>query len=525
MSRTRAGFLFLLAVLTLASGSLPADAQLRPPILGGGGGGGGGGGSVTNSPLEPPAGGVVIEGETLNGVTVVSDGTARAGRLGRTTRASAAAAQTPGTYRLTTRIRAANGARVDLLADDRMTGSYWVGAGWTTVHSVVHVAAGSTVGVGSWTRSGSTPSFDVDWLHVAPVAASFVTSGNQIVDPTGAPWRMRGINQADYGDPVSTDAIYAPPLEGEQVHAWGANWVRLHLSQERWLNNCPVVQEGRRITYPAAIADVVDDLTSRGVFVLLTLTSTDRGENPGCDNTPGVLFEMADQRSIPFWQQVATTFRSDPNVGFDLFNEPHDISDDIWRHGGRVVYGRTITGAQRSFDAVGMQTMYDVVRGTGATNLIIVSGQRWASDPRLLLSMPLQGYGLVAASHTYCHECPWHTPALSPEIDALNSAELRARHPLSITEAGWQHNTSGFNRQVIDWAEARGVGWGIYAWMRPKADGWPDVYSIVNSANATLDVGNGVRVRPPSMNGTPVWNALAPARTARGFHALPMAER
>jgi hypothetical protein len=516
--------LCLLALLAIAHAGVgpTASAQLLPPVLGGGGGGGGGG--PTNSPVEPPAGGVVWEGESLHGMTVLGDGAARSGTFGRTTRASTPAAQPEGTYRLTTRIRAANGARVDLLADDAMTGSYWVGAGWTTVDAVLHLEPSSTIGVGSWVRSGAPGAFDVDWLHLVPVAQSFTARGNQLLDATGNAWRLRGINQGDYQDPRYTDAVYAPPLEGVQMHAWGANWVRVGLSQEKWHNNCRVIQQGRQTDYRSTVAAVVEDLTSRGILVLIALAGTDRGENPGCRDTNGVLFEMADTRSIPFWQAVAARFRTNPLVAFDLFNEPHDISDEVWRNGGRVVYGRTMTGQQKSFTAVGMQALYDAVRSTGATNLVFVSGQRWASDARVLLSMPLQGYGIVAAAHTYCHTCHWDRPALPHDIDMFASPELLGRHPFVLTEAGWHYDTAGFNRRVIDWAESRGVGWGIYAWLRPLADGWPDTYSIVNNRDPILDAGGGTMVRPPSMNGRPVWNSLAPTRTARGFDALPMPE-
>jgi hypothetical protein len=513
---------FALLALAHAGVGPSASAQLLPPLLGGGGGGGGGG--AANSPIEPPMGGVVWEGEALNGVTVLADAAARSGTFGRTTRASTPAAQAPGTYRLTTRIRAANGARVDLLADDAMTGSYWVGPAWTTVNAVLHLEPSSTVGVGSWVRNGAAGAFDVDWLHLAPVAESFTTQGNQLLDPAGVAWRLRGINEGDYQDPQFTDAIYAPPLEGVQMHAWGVNWVRIGLSQERWLSNCRVIQQNQQTDYRSAVAAVVEDLTSRGILVLLALASTERGQDTGCQDTDGVLFEMADTRSIPLWQGVASTFRTNPLVAFDLFNEPHDISDEVWRNGGKVVYGRTITGQPKQFSAVGMQALYDTVRGTGATNLVFVSGQRWASDARVLLSMPLQGYGIVAAAHTYCHTCPWDRPILPTDLDALASPELVARHPFVLTEAGWHYDTAGFNRQVIDWAESRGLGWGIYAWLRPKADGWPDRYSIVNNRDPILDAGGGVMVRPPSMNGRPVWNSLAPARTARGFDANLMPE-
>src|SRR5437899_9521636 len=82
--------------------------------------------------------------------------------------------------------------------------------------------------------------------------------------------------------------------------------------------------------------------------------------------------------SVTFWSQVASAFRGNDAVIFDLFNEPWPDSqrDSVaawtcWRDGG------TCPGV--SFQTVGMQTLVNTVRGAGATNVIALGGVQYSN--------------------------------------------------------------------------------------------------------------------------------------------------
>jgi hypothetical protein len=265
----------------------------------------------------------------------------------------------------------------------------------------------------------------------------------------------------------------------------------------------------------------VAQLTAKGMHVFVSLLATERGKATGCAvPTRPWLKEMADQRSPAFWTSVAKTFAANPLVVFDLFNEPHDISADVWLRGGSVTYptrsaaGLPTTG---SYTAVGMQKLYDTIRATGATNLVSVSGPRWATDPRVMLSTPLDGYGIVVGAHTYCASCaPWK-PQLNASIDTYNDPVI-ARFPFVLTEAGWRSPPDPrYNRAVIDWAGGNGVGYLIYAFY------FPGDYSVVRSWDETFDAG-GVLTKEPNLSGRPVWNDFTATRTARGYAANNLPE-
>ena len=89
---------------------------------------------------------------------------------------------------------------------------------------------------------------------------------------------------------------------------------------------------------------------------------------------------------------------------FDLYNEPHDVTWEVWRDGGRVTE-KSRGGQKHDYEAVGMQAMLDAVRSTGAKNVVIVGGLDWSYDLSGILdgrqlSDP-EGNGVIYANHAY----------------------------------------------------------------------------------------------------------------------------
>jgi hypothetical protein len=465
-----------------------------------------------------------FEAETLAGGTRVSDASASAGAFLRTRRVEATSALTSGVYRLRARVRTAGTTRVDLLSAGAMTGSWEVAPGsWRILEAVTWIGTSQMGGVASFVTSGTAPTIDVDWIQLVAAPLGYTVRGGNLLGMTGGATRFKGINlRGQHAPPNYGTYLDMHPSQAQDLYVWGADSVRIALNQEHWLANCTVRVSRRTTNYRTAIADEVRDITAKGMFVLLALSVTERGQATACrEARQPLLKEMADTRSLSFWTSVAQTFASNARVAFDLFNEPRDISGGVWRNGGTIEYRTRVNGLPRTrtYRAVGMQQMYDVVRSTGATNPVFVSGYKWAADPRVALSWPLSGYGIVLASHVYCGSCGTSNPALPAGIDTKNSAAVRARHPLVMTEGGWGTQHDGrFNRMLINWANARAVPWMMYAFMRP------DSYSLVREWRNAFDAGKGYYTKPPSTSGAPVWNSMAALRTARGYLAKPLAE-
>ena len=130
------------------------------------------------------------------------------------------------------------------------------------------------------------------------------------------------------------------------------------------------------------------------------------GPSAGCSSAQAVCQKpMPDAaQAIPFWTSVATTFKGNDAVIFDLFNEPfasradNNNSAEGWQC---WLTGSPCTGI--GYPVAGMQALVNAVRRTGAHNVILVGGLRWANDLSGWLSYrPADpGHNLAASWHSY----------------------------------------------------------------------------------------------------------------------------
>jgi hypothetical protein len=330
---------------------------------------------------------------------------------------------------------------------------------WTAAEPVVAVAPAGTASVVLGEIVGTAPVGEVHYLRqpvltMAPdlrrdLVGPLHTSGNQVYDANG-PVILRGINRR------GLEKTYPVPFtaaEMAQAKLWGATMVRVPVSSAYWMSgNC-----NYDANYVASVDQAVQAVTAQHMVALVDLHT----------NTPlscGIVKQqaMADSTAPKFWRQVAARYGTNPLVAFDLYNEPHDITDDVWLHGGRAISGGV------AYQAVGMQDMYDAVRSTGAQNLVFVSGNNWANTlPAQLVS----GSNIVYAAHVYT--CPTSTdPAkcspgdpLDPTPILRNFVTASASVPVVVTEFGWPSPTDGrYAENVIAFAAQHGWGWLIFGW-------------------------------------------------------------
>lgn len=327
------------------------------------------------------------------------------------------------------------------------------------------------------------------------MAGPLRTVGNGVVDANGSPLLLRGIQRIGLQSPGTWPAI--TDAEIGHAQAWGANIIRLPLSEAFSNPQCPTQY---RPDYFDAVDAAVNSVTSRGMVALLELSYVTRVPCGQPDR-----WDMADRPvSIPFWRTVATRYGANPLVAFDLFNEPHGISDDQWRNGGEVV-DWSPAGSTR-WTAAGMQELYNAVRSTGAANLITISGNDWSASPHpILTGNAVTGSNFVYGLHAYT--CPepedrqWCTSNPGNDHARIDPAWTRvgAHSPVMITEFGWPDPSDGaYNASVINAARAQNWGWIAFAWTG-KAN---DVFGLVADLNTYS----------PTASGAPVVAALRSPR-------------
>lgn len=207
------------------------------------------------------------------------------------------------------------------------------------------------------------------------------------------------------------------------IEDWKSNCVRIPMNDAFWFGKSDYQRDGGE-EYREIIDQAITLASNRGAYVVIDLHR----------------FRAPKAEHGTFWKDFAERYKNHPAVLFDIFNEPHGISWEVWRNGGWVFDAKgTDESAFLSdeekrknggFESIGMQGLVNAVRSTGAKNLIIAGGVFWCND----LSGIINGYalddktgnGVMYSWHTY----NWHT---GWDEKALQTA---THYPIFVGECG-----------------------------------------------------------------------------------------
>jgi hypothetical protein len=301
-------------------------------------------------------------------------------------------------------------------------------------------------------------------------------AGNRLIDAaSGTTYVPRGVNwpsfeyacQQGWGYSADADPTASRPTaeNAALIASWNINTVRLPLNQDCWLGDDAMPAFGDVAGYRAAVQDWVAKLHAAGIAVILDLHWT--GPNGAIADGQRA---MTDDRSDDFWLSVATTFRDDPSVIFDVFNEPYsrfegnvlafDLTWQCWRDGGcavpRPTQDQPLDGT--TYTALGMQALVNAVRATGARQPVMVAGIDYANDLSQWLANRPADTQLVASWHNY-------------DSQACSS------------QACWDAT-----------ADARGIGYLIWAWW-VLPDQSCSVLAVLADVSGTPRAPNGTALK------------------------------
>ncbi len=340
-------------------------------------------------------------------------------------------------------------------------------------------------------------------LAPAALAAPEIhVDGNQLVDGSGQPVRLIGINRASFEyacvSPVYDDTyrngVSVGPVDAQAIEAmktWHINVVRVPLNEDCWLGVNPVrrfedhvkplhgkaaKREGKKVKrrYRAGVRQFVSNLEDAGLYVILDL----HWSAPGKHVADGQLSGPDTDHSVDFWRSVAGTFKSETGVIFDLFNEPVGISWDCLRDGGcPLSLGQVKTGKpKRGGTVVGMQKLVDTVRQAGATQPLMISGldytddlSRWLEfEPNDPLANSPSGPQLVASFHNYgadqpenyyCHQECWDD-TIAPLAEQVPVVTGEFGQDIFGPPCGTAYTT-----EYMDWADEHGISYLAWWWF------------------------------------------------------------
>ncbi|MFK4104708.1 cellulase family glycosylhydrolase [Streptomyces sp. NPDC019531] len=330
-------------------------------------------------------------------------------------------------------------------------------------------------------------------------------SGNKLVDAGGTTRRLLGVNRSG-GEfmCVQGRGIFDGPVDDASVQAiadWKANTVRIPLNEECWLGLSNINPAYAGANYVNAVKDLVSKVKAHGMTPVVELHWTYgqyTGNSAGCSDVHASCQKpMPDMQYTPsFWASVANTFKSDPTVVFDLFNEPYPDRAtatttqawQCWRDGGNC--------PGIGYEVAGMQDLVDSVRATGATNLILAGGIAYSNDlSQWLTYKPGDPAGnLAAAWHVYnfntcANDSCWNS-TLAP---------VAAQVPLVAGEIGENTCSHGFIDQVMKWFDDRGLSYLGWTWNTWDCSSGP---SLISSYDGTPTAfGTGLRDHLRALNG------------------------
>ncbi|MET7451425.1 cellulase family glycosylhydrolase [Streptomyces sp. NPDC005574] len=333
-----------------------------------------------------------------------------------------------------------------------------------------------------------------------PGAAHRARQSSKAVAAAALPTRLRGVNRSGTEFMcVQNRGIFDGPSDAASVQAiknWRANAVRVPLNEDCWLGINGVNPAYSGSAYRTAVTNYVTLLRQNGQNVILELhwsSGVYTGSGSQCSTyASNCQKPMPDRDHTPaFWKSVASSFKNDGGVYFDLFNEPfpnqvmsdYNASWKCWRDGGSACTGFSYTVA-------GMQELLNAVRSTGANNYVMVGGLSYANDlSQWLTYAPTDSAGKVAASwhsynFNYCNTQSCWDSQIAP---------VAARYPLVVGEIGENDCAHGYIDTLMNWLDARGLSYLAWTWNTWDCRSGP---ALISNYNGTATAyGQGLKDR------------------------------
>jgi hypothetical protein len=412
-------------------------------------------------------------------------------------------------------------------------------------YTSVNANAGALNGDASIVNNSNASDGHVVQFGVAPNTALAVhVDGTQLVNGQGSPIRLLGVDVTGTETQCikvknagfslgASGTIAQDQASAAAMLAWHINAVRIPLNEDCWLgiNGAPAAYSGTN--YRTAIENWVQTLNNAGIITILDLHWVAPGTNKANQQWP-----MPDYDHAPaFWTSVASTFKSDPAVIFDPFNEPflgggHPTAADwsCWLTGsisGNINSCPTVFTPAGSTQAItyataGMQLLVNTIRATGASQPIMVGGLNWAGDPCGLKNSTGSTTSSLndGGTASYCSEIanmpkdpdnqlaisvhiygPTHNTACAASScwQAMESAAKMANLPIITGELGEQNCQDNWLNSYMDWADQNDVSYLAWTWTVTAATSCSNWVSPSDNGSANTQLLSSWRGIPSTL--------------------------
>ncbi|SDU60416.1 cellulase family glycosylhydrolase [Jiangella alkaliphila] len=306
--------------------------------------------------------------------------------------------------------------------------------------ALLATAAALALAGGLLTGAAAAPAPQADGEAAAAPAAALPalhTQGNRIVNAAGTPVTLRGLSiLAPEQNDVCTDCNSKPINELIDMtisDGWESKVLRLLVTE--------VLGKDLAAYDAQYIRPYVDYAVSKGLYVIIDLHLV---RNYG--DTAGAVPQSQVKQ---FWDYIAPRYGNNPNVLFEVFNEP--INPDSWATWKTYI-----------------QPVVDSIR-TVSDNVILMGSPAWSTRLNGARTNPITGGNIAYVYHLYPNQGPASAANLDPKFG--NAA---AEIPVVLTEFGWDPvqpphpvtggTTSGWGLPLRQYLDARPhIGW--TAWI------------------------------------------------------------
>lgn len=281
-------------------------------------------------------------------------------------------------------------------------------------------------------------SADLPWLQV---------DGNQIKDEAGNPVTLRGFSllpnesndECTYCSSRPISEMLA--LQADESQGWYSRVVRIGVHQSY---NDP------EAAFANHIDPFVQQAISLGQYVIVDLHLV---SNYGTNQS----------KVLDFWSYVAPHYANNPEVIFEVYNEP--INPDDWT-------------TWKNF----IQPVVDTIRAVAPDNLILMGGPQWSTRVNEAAADPFDDPNMAYVYHIYPNQGSASASNLNAKFgNAANSI------PVMITEFGWNSHpdysdnitygtSGGWGKQFRTYMDNHPhIGWANYIfdnYWKPQIFNW-----------------------------------------------------
>jgi endoglucanase len=260
------------------------------------------------------------------------------------------------------------------------------------------------------------------------------TESNYFTNNLGEPIKLRGVS-------LCSLAWHSPLEQIKQVSGvntgWHPNILRLPVQVREW------DRVGGDAYIRARLAPAVKLCRENGVYCIIDWHLIAAWDDP-----------VSDQRLRDFWRKVAPLYANDPNILYEIFNEPTTPKQ------------RTRENWLKWRDKA--QSWVDFIRTMAPETILLVGSPHWDQMTSFAAEDPIVGTNIGYVTHVY--------PNWKPHKWDKLFGDAAAKIPMMITEWGWSSAESSEDTLLFGSADSYGQPLRDYLDARPQI-GWTAAWS------------------------------------------------